>query len=327
MPTNLPPEYAEAERLYKEATTPEEKIDRLEDLISTIPKHKGTDKLRADLRRRLSKLKNSAQAKKGTSKHESAFHIPKEGAGQIAVIGPANVGKSSLVGNFTNANPEISAAPFTTWTPTPGMMPVEDIQIQLIDTPAIDRDYIEPELVDLIRHADMLFLMVDLQADPIQQIHESSEFLAQHRIYPEHQSPDEQSIRIAVMPWTVLVNKCDDETGEDDYSAMLELMEDEWPSLPISALNGRNADEMKQAAFDTLQIIRIYSKSPGREPDLTAPFVMKHGSTVEEFARNIHQDFFEKLKSARVWGSSAFDGQQVQREFVLQDGDVVELRI
>lgn len=324
MPTNLPPEYFEAERFYKEAETPQEKIERLEDLIGTIPKHKGTDKLRADLRRRLSKLKSSAQAKKGASKHESVFHIPKEGAGQVAVIGPTNVGKSSLVGNFTNANPDISEAPFTTWRPTPGMLPVEDIQIQLIDTPALNRDFVEPELVDLIRHSDMLFLLVDLQADPILQLSESAKFLAQHRIFPDHLAQPEQQ---GVMPWLVMVNKCDDEAGEEDYAVMLELMEDEWPTLSLSAQNGRNADKMKRSVFDTLEIIRIYSKTPGQEPDLSAPFVMKRGSTVEEFARNIHQDFFERLKSARLWGSSAFDGQQVQREHELQDGDVVELRI
>jgi hypothetical protein len=327
MPTNLPPEYSQAERLYKEATTPQEKIETLEDLISTIPKHKGTDKLRADLRRRLSKLKSSAQAKKGTSKHESVFHIPSEGAGQIAVIGSTNVGKSSLVDSFTNASPEISDVPFTTWRPMPGMMPIEDIQVQLIDTPALDRDFVEPELVDLIRHCDMQFLMVDLRADPIRQINDSAELLAQHRIFPEHRGSPEGVGRVAVMPWLVLANKCDDETGEEDYAVMLELMEEEWPVLPISALNGRNSGNMKQAVFDTLEIVRVYSKLPGKDPDLNAPFVLKQGSTVEEFAEKIHQDFFNKLKSARVWGSSVFEGQQVQREYVLQDGDVVELRV
>lgn len=144
MPTNLPPEALEAEQRYRAAKSVAEKIATLEEFISLIPKHKGTDKLRADLRRRLSKLKAEAtQARKKVSKRDSAFHIEKEGAGQAVIIGPANVGKSALVATLTNATPEVSPAPYTTWEPTPGMMPIENIQVQLVDTPPLDRDYVE----------------------------------------------------------------------------------------------------------------------------------------------------------------------------------------
>ena len=111
MPTNLPPEYYEAEKRYRAAQSPPEKAACLEVLISTIPKHKGTDKLRADLRRRLSKLKSAAQSKKGAGKHESVFHIDKEGAGMVVVIGPPNVGKSALVDVLTNASPQVADFP------------------------------------------------------------------------------------------------------------------------------------------------------------------------------------------------------------------------
>jgi len=141
MPANLPPEYFDAEKRYRAAKMPAEKIACIEELLSIIPKHKGTDKLRADLRRRLSKHKTALQVKKGTGKRTSAFCIDREGAGQVIVIGLANVGKSALVGALTNACPEVAAFPHTTWKPTPGMLPVENIQIQLVDTPPLNRDY------------------------------------------------------------------------------------------------------------------------------------------------------------------------------------------
>jgi ribosome-interacting GTPase 1 len=158
MPTNLPPEYFEVEKRYRAASSPEEKAACLEEMLGTIPKHKGTDKLRADLRRKLSKLKDAARTRKGTSRQVSAFHIDKEGAGQAVVIGPANVGKSALVAALTNATPEVADYPFTTWTPTPGMMPVEDIQVQLIDTPPLNSEFVDPELINLIRRADLILL-------------------------------------------------------------------------------------------------------------------------------------------------------------------------
>jgi ribosome-interacting GTPase 1 len=180
MPTNLPPEYFEAEKRYRAAQSAADKIARLEELMGTIPKHKGTDKLRADLRRRLSKLKEAAQAKKQPGRQESVYHIEKEGAGTVIVSGPPNVGKSALVAALTNATPEVSEAPFTTWEPTPGMMPMEDIQIQLIDTPPLNRDFVEPQLMDLIRRSDLLLLVVDLQTDPLGQLEDSVSFLRAH---------------------------------------------------------------------------------------------------------------------------------------------------
>ena len=329
MPTNLPPEALEAEQRYRAAKTLPEKIACLEEFISLIPKHKGTDKLRADLRRRLSKLKASAaQSRKKVSRRSSAFHIEKEGAGQVVVIGPANVGKSALVSALTNASPEVSPVPYTTWEPTPGMMPIENIQVQLIDTPPLDRDYVEPQLLNLIRRANLILLMVDLQTYPIEQLENTIAILQEHRIVPSHlkdRYPDQR--RITFKPLLVLVNKTDDEIADEDFEVLHELLGDEWPLLPVSATTGRNLERLKQAVFDQLDIIRVYSKPPGKDPDFSAPFVMKKGGTVADFAGKIHQDFLEKLKAARVWGSTAFDGQMVGRDYVLQDGDVVELRI
>jgi len=328
MPTNLPPEALEAEQRYRAAQSVAEKIACLEEFISAIPKHKGTDKLRADLRKRLSKLKSAAQSQKKVSRQESAFRIDKEGAGQVAVVGPANVGKSALVAALTNATPEVADYPYTTWTPTPGMMPMENIQIQLIDTPPLNRDYVEPELIELIRRSDLILLVVDLQGYPIQQLEDTIALLQENRIMPHHLKDRYTERRLLTfLPLLVLVNKNDDQSTDEDFEVLCELFEEAWPLLPVSATTGRNLERLKQAVFERLEIIRVYSKPPGKEPDLNAPFVLKKGSTVEEFAGKVHQDFLEQLKSARVWGSGVYDGQMVGRDHVLHDGDVVELRI
>ena len=329
MPTNLPPEYHEAEKLYREATTPEQKIARLEEMISTIPKHKGTDKLRADYRRRLSKMKEAAaQTTKRARGAPSPYRIDKEGAGQLVIIGPTNVGKSSLVVSLTNANPEVSAAPFTTWQPTPGMVPVDNIQFQLIDTPPLNPDYVEPDFLDLIRRADLVLLVVDLQMDPLQQLEDALALLEEHRIVPLHlKKRYAGQRRLSFVPLLLLVNKHDDETTEEDFQIFLELMEEDCPLMPVSTASGRNLEYLKQVVVERLGIIRVYSQAPGQKPQFDSPFVLQEGDTVADFAGQVHQDFYENLKAARVWGTGVYDGQMVSRDHVLHDGDIVELRI
>ena len=327
MPTNLPPEAQEVERRYRAAESVGEKIACLEELLAAIPKHKGTDHLRAGYRRKLSDLKAESKSRKGARKRDSAFRIVKEGAGQLAVVGCPNVGKSALVAALTNATPEVSASPFTTWRPTPGMMPVKDIQVQLVDTPPLNREYMEAELLDLIRRSDLILLVVDLQTDPVRQLDDAIDLLREHHIVPIRlRERFEESDRVTFLPLIVLANKCDDEDAGEDFEILCELLEDDWPVVPVSALTGRNFEGLKQAVFDRLEIMRIYTKPPGKPPDLDAPYVMKTGSTVEEFAANVHQDFLQTLKATRVWGSATHDGQMVSRDHILHDGDIVELR-
>jgi ribosome-interacting GTPase 1 len=328
MPTNLPPEALEAEKRYRAARSVTEKIASLEEFVGAIPKHKGTDKLRADLRKRLSKLKAGSQTKKGVGKRDSVFRIDREGAGQVAVVGPANVGKSALVAALTNATPEVADYAHTTWSPTPGMMPVENVQVQLIDTPPLDREFVEPELMELICRADLILLMVDLQAYPIQQLEDSVAFLQEYRIVPRHlQDRYSEQQRLTFIPLLVLVNKNDDGSSDEDYDVLEELLGESWPLLPISVATGRNLERLKLAVLERLEIIRVYSKPPGKDPDLSTPFVLQKGSTVAEFASKVHRDFLENLKTARIWGSGVYGGQMVGRDHVLHDGDVVELRI
>lgn len=328
MPTNLPPDYYKAEEKFRSATDPAEKVGHLKEMLSIVPKHKGTDHLRADLRKKLSKLKDAARSKKGVKRHVSAYHIDKEGAGQVPVIGPPNAGKSALLNAVTNASPEVSPAPFTTWGPTPGMMTIENVQVQLIDTPPLSDEYIDPELLNLIRRADLILVLIDLQADPIGQLNDVFETLRENRIAPQYMKGSiEEEGYILYIPCLVLVNKYDGDEYEEHYQIFQELKDHSCPTIPISTETGYNLEALKEAVFERLGVIRVYSQPPGKEPDYSAPFVIHKGATVAEFAAKVHKDFEENLKSARIWGVSAdFEGQMVSRDHILQDEDVVELQ-
>jgi ribosome-interacting GTPase 1 len=169
---------------------------------------------------------------------------------------------------------------------------------------------------------------VDLQAYPIEQLEETISLLEEHRVVSDRwQEQESGERRLYQVPMHVLVNKNDDERTDDDWEAFNELLGEEWPLLPLSAETGRHLDRLGQVVFKRLEIMRIYSRPPGQEPDLSAPFVMPKGSTLEEFAEGVHKDFYERLKSARIWGSGVYDGQMVGRDHVLHDGDIVELRL
>ncbi len=328
MPTNLPPEYFDAEKRYRTASTSAEKLACIEEMLAIIPKHKGTDKLRADLRKRVSKLKSAAQAKKSLARHESAYHINKEGAGQVVIVGATNVGKSALVAAVTHAAPEVADFPHTTWKPTPGMMPIENIQIQLIDTPPLSKEFVNPEMMDLIRRCDLVLLMVDLQTDPLQQLEDTVALLGEHRIVPLRLKDRYRDQRgISLVPFLIMANKNDNAATDENLDIFRELLSDNWPMIAASVATGRNLDLLKAAIVERLNIIRVYSKSHGQKPDRSSPFVLKKGSTIADFACKVHQDFAQKLKAAKIWGVAVFDGQMVQRDYVLQEGDIVELQI
>jgi ribosome-interacting GTPase 1 len=328
MPANLPPQYFDAEKRFREAKTPEGKVEALEEMLTIMPKHKGTDKLRADLRRKISKFKTQSQQKKGVSRHESAYSIDKEGAAQVVVIGPANVGKSSLIASLTNASPEVADFPHSTWKPTPGMASFENIQFQLVDTPPISQAHMEPGLADLIRRADILIILLDLHGDALEQLESTLFLLRELRVFPEGDPiPEDLKKPPFIKKVLLVVNKMDQEEDEEDYEVFLELSETSLPSLGISARTKRNLTAFIERIFHISGIIRVYTKAPGKEPDLSAPFVLPKDSTLEHLAAKIHKDFLDKLKFAKLWGRDVYDGQMVQRDYVLQDGDVVEMHI
>ncbi len=314
MPANLSPEYLEAEREYKAARTPAEKIAALERMLATIPKHKGTEKMQADIKRRLSQTRKEAQQKKGGTHSTPFYLIEKEGAGQVVLVGPPNAGKSQLVTALTKARPEVADYPFTTRMPTPGMMQFEDVQIQLVDLPPIAPEYTESWLPQVLRYANLSVLMVDVNEPAVL---DQIEFI--------HRMLEEWRLR---RPGLLLANKADLPGASENFAALKDLFADQYPCLLVSALTGENLNAFGRMVFDLLGLVRVYTKAPGKKPDLTAPYVARRGDTVVDVARMVHKDFAEKLKFARLYRVDGDrDGLMVERTYVVEDRDILEFHI
>ncbi len=326
MPANLPPQYFEAEKNFRLAKTIPEKIAAVEEMLAIMPKHKGTDHLRAELRRRIAKLTQQSDKKAATQR--ASMVIPKEGAAQVVVIGPPNVGKSQLVSAITNASPIVADYPFTTHTATPGMMEYENIQIQLIDTPPLVAQSTEPWLSPILIRADALLAIVDLSDDPLIQIDNIITKLEDLRIsILDKKSGDEPDATLGHKKALIIGNKIDMDEARQNYTDLQNKYQDQIQVIAISAKKGIGLEELKLKIYQMLDIIRVYTKTPGQKPDFNDPIILKRGSAMEDAAAEVHKDFRAKLKYARVWGSGKHDGVMVKRDHILQDGDVIELHV
>ena len=324
MPANLPPEFFEAEKRFKQASSSAEKIAALEELIAAVPKHKGTDKLRADLRRRLSQLRKESVSKKKGGRAD-LYVVQKEGASQAALVGFPNSGKSSLLASLTNADPVIAEYPISTLSPLPGMMPFEDIQIQLVDLPPIGNEATDGWVSGILRYADALLLIVDLLEDPAVQIDLLIEQLGSWDIYLTESLKGDTQLRTGVFKKGLIVcNKKDLSSAEENFNSLREKYENRFHCIAVSALKKENLEELKRKIFVISNVIRVYSKPPGKEPDLSTPFTIPAGSTVLDLASIIHKDFLFNFKYARIWGSAKFEGQRVEKNHALKDKDIVE---
>ncbi len=329
MPANLTPEYMAAEKAYKQAKTPAAKIECLEQMLRTIPKHKGTDKMQGDIKRRIAQTKERMDGDRARKRGGASLVVRREGAGKVVLIGPPNTGKSQMICSLTNATPEVASYPFTTRLPTPAMMPYKDILIQLVELPAVSPEHFEPMSCDNIRNADLALVIVDLSSkDPLEQLNVTLELLAKVKVKLTRDGPsDDVEFGWSVKKGMIVANKSDEDEDDVTLSLMDELWEGDLPIIGVSAETGRDLEGLRETVFRSLEIIRVYSKAPGKRASEDAPYTVKAGSTLLEFAGVVHKDFSMKLKHARVWGSSAFDGQSVATDFVLADGDVVELHI
>ncbi len=329
MPANLPPQYFETEKKLRTAKTPQEKISILEELLSIVPKHKGTEKLQALLKTKIAKLKSQVQKKTGVSKHGPVFWVEKAGAGQVILLGAPNSGKSMLVRSLTNAKPEIGDYPFTTRTPFPAMMQYENIQIQLIDTPPITADYMEPWLPELTKVSDGVLLLLDVSnTNPIQDFFSISAKLKEKNI---EFLPDGQDISLEIPLFQkkalIIATKKDLPSADKNFIALKQALHTKHEPILISAIRGDNLEYLKKMIFSFLQILRVYSKIPGKKVDYNAPFIFKKGSSLMDMAKAVHKDFSQKLKFARIWGKNKYQGQKVNRDYILEDEDIIELHL
>ena len=313
MPANLTPQYIEAEEAYKRATTVEERIAAVEEMLRAIPKHKGTEKMQADLRKRLARLRVEGREarKKGMS---DPYRVEREGAGQVFVVGPPNSGKSSLVGALTNAKVVVAPYPYATPLPIPGMMKYENILIQMVDCPPMTADNCPPALTASIRPGDGVIIVVDASSDScLDDVDEQLSLLRERKVIEDGK------------PMLVVASKTDLPGAMDNADILAEACP-EVQLVRESTTSGYGIRELPETVFRMLRIIRLYLKPPGKEPDRSSPVTLQAGSTVAELAETIHRDLPQTMKGAKVWGSTRFGGQLAARDWVLEDEDVVEFR-
>jgi ribosome-interacting GTPase 1 len=331
MPANLPPQYLKAEENFRRATTPSDRLETLRELFRLLPKHKGTEKLQCDLKTKISRARDDLEGNKSGPGKKSAisYKVPSEGAGQIALVGPANSGKSALLASLTNARPEVAPYPFTTRAPYPGMATWEDVRFQLVDLPPVSTDFLEPWMPGIVASSDAALFVVDLADDDLFDAAEVAlARLAEAHVELVAELPFDSEDEVQRHVKTLLVaNKIDVEGAGERLEILREWYGDRFPILTISATRGDGLDSLKQRAYDTLGVIRVYTKIPGKPADRSKPFTVPVGATVIDLAREIHRDFEQSLKYAKVWGSGSFDGQTVKRDHELRDQDVVELHV
>ena len=325
MPTNVTPEYERAQERFRQAATDDERLDALQEMLSTIPKHKGTEKVQADIKRRISQLRKS-ETRKGKRKGADPFHVPRSGAGQVILIGPPNVGKSSLVAATTNAPVKVAEYPYTTTFPTPGMCMFEDVQIELIDTPPVVEEHVPAGLMGTIRAADVVCVVADGSAEPLEQADMVLCLLADKGLWlqslPRNELGTADPSRLSGL---LAVNKMD-LSPAGTAGVLRKLYGESLVVCPVSATTGERLDVLVERFWHLLAMVRVYTKQPGKPPDRKDPYALDIGSTVEDLARAIHRELPEKMKFARIWGDGRIAGQQVHRSEPLRDKDVVEIR-
>jgi len=330
VPTNLPQQYYKAEERFKAARDPQEKIAHLREMMAIMPHHKGTDKVRADLRKKLSALQDQIEqvGKSGKGKTHNPYFVPHAEAPQVLLVGAANSGKSSLLDTLTAAHPVVAEYPFTTNLPQPGMMKWEDVSIELVDTPPVMHRPLEHWMLDQARTADLVLIMADLSAPDCCEMVEMIDAGFEERGLRLVDVVSDDPLRRENERPTILVgNKADHPDAPVNLEFLTELIGGRWPRVMISIKEGRGLDNFARRIWDALRLVRVYTKPPGKPAEMDSPYLVPLGSTVLDVAGKVHRDFLEQFASAKIWGSGKFDGQTVDRAHPVADGDVLEIHL
>ncbi len=328
MPANLTPQYHKAEADYRRASTPDEELRCLEVMLREMPKHKGTDKLQAELKQKISKTRQEAEQQRSTKKSSPGIRIPRQGAGRAVLLGGPNSGKSQLLRSLTRATPEVAPYPFTTREPLPGMMPWEDVMVQMIDTPPITVDVFDPNLLGLVRGADVALLLVDLGSDDgigeLQAVWDRFQNSKTRLARESHL--DEEDLGVSYTRTFLVPNKLDLPEAADRMALMREFCPLDLEEYPISAEHGTGLETLRDAVYHALDVVRVYTKLPTKkEPDYDRPFTLRRGGTLLDVAELVHRDLAKNFKGARVWGTHVHNGSLMKGDYVVHDKDVVEI--
>ncbi|QDU78534.1 GTPase Obg [Polystyrenella longa] len=327
MPANLTPQYHKAEEEFRRAQSAQEQVDCLQRMLQLIPKHKGTERMQGDLKHRLKEARDALQTEKSAPKKGVSYRYPRQGAGQIVIVGGPNSGKSRLVQELTNAEPEVADYPFSTREPLPAIMEWEDVRVQLIDTPPITISNLEPYQINLVRTADAAVLCFDGSSDDspeatvelLQQLEQRKTVLASQSGFVED---DFSRIQIKTL---FVVTRGKNAEARMRVEFLREMRDHPFEPLYVDLENEADQEELRTQIFQLLDCIRIYTKAPGKPADYSSPFTIPRGGSVEDLAYVIHRELFDSMKFAKVWGESAHDGQTVGRDHQLCDKDLVEL--
>jgi ribosome-interacting GTPase 1 len=306
-------------------------------MLRAIPKHKGTEHLQADIKARIKELADDlAGPKKGGARTGPTTFVKPDGAGQIALIGPPNSGKSALHATLTGSHAHIGEYPFTTQYPMPGMMQVHDVAIQIVDLPPIATEHPVPWIGNVLHPTDGCLLVVDL-SEPgcVERVVALHDLLDERRVVLTETWPanngtaeDEGDLFTKVLPTLLVASKSDrlDRSG-DELAVLEELAGISYPCHAVSVETGHGIGELGLWLFDQLGVVRVYTKIPGKDADMDRPFTVRRGSTVHDVARLVHREIAEQLRYARAWGVSEFDAQQVGSDHIVEDGDVLEFHM